>query len=92
MQINSPVHPGENELVLVVRGLAAVTNPQYVNAKKDPPVEGVAPLDAQGDCNQKLAVGDNWSGFKGVWLAAQTMGGAQTSPWQAFGAEVVPAQ
>ena len=31
-----------------------------------------------------------FAGFKGVWLAAQTMGGAQTSPWQALGAEVVP--
>ena len=33
-----------------------------------------------------------FAGFKGVWLAAQTMGGAQTSPWQALGAEVVPGQ
>ena len=65
---SAAVHPGENELVLVVRGLAAVTNPQYVNAKKDPPVEGVAHLDAQGDCNQTLAVGQNWSGFTGVSL------------------------
>jgi len=34
----------------------------------------------------------SFAGFKGAWLAAQSMGGAQTSPWQAFGAEVVPAQ
>ena len=34
----------------------------------------------------------SFAGFKGVWLAAQTLGGAQTSPWQALGAEVVPAQ
>jgi hypothetical protein len=33
-----------------------------------------------------------FAGFKGVWMAAQTMGGAQTSPWQALGAEAVPAQ
>jgi len=33
-----------------------------------------------------------FAGFKGVWLAAQTMGGAQTSPWQALGAEAVPGQ
>jgi len=29
-------------------------------------------------------------GFKGVWLAAQTLGAAQTSAWQALGAEVLP--
>jgi len=32
-----------------------------------------------------------FAGFKGVWLAAQTLGG-QVSPWQALGAEVVPGQ
>ena len=33
-----------------------------------------------------------FAGFKGVWMAAQTLNGAQTSPWQALGAWVVPAQ
>ena len=33
-----------------------------------------------------------FAGYKGVWLAAQTMGGAQTSLWQALGAVEVPAQ
>jgi hypothetical protein len=33
-----------------------------------------------------------FAGFKAVWMAAQTMGGAQTSPWQALGAWSVPAQ
>ena len=33
-----------------------------------------------------------FAGFKGVWLAAQTMGAAQTSAWQALGAEAVPGQ
>jgi len=32
-----------------------------------------------------------FTGFKGVWLAAQTPGGAQTSAWQALGAWSVPA-
>jgi len=32
------------------------------------------------------------AGFKGVWLAAQTLGGASTSAWQALGAEVTPGQ
>jgi hypothetical protein len=32
-----------------------------------------------------------FGGFKGVWLAAQTLGGAQTSPWQALGAAELPA-
>jgi hypothetical protein len=32
------------------------------------------------------------SGFRGIWLATQTMGGAQTSPWQALGAWNVPGQ
>ena len=32
-----------------------------------------------------------FAGFKGVWLAAQTISGV-TSPWQALGAEVVPGQ
>jgi hypothetical protein len=32
-----------------------------------------------------------FSGFKAVWLAAQTMAGA-TSAWQALGAELIPAQ
>ena len=32
-----------------------------------------------------------FAGFKGVWMAAQRMGGAQTSPWQALGAWSVPA-
>src|SRR5262249_18719976 len=32
-----------------------------------------------------------FAGFKGVWQAAQTLGGAQTSPWQALGAWSVPA-
>jgi len=32
-----------------------------------------------------------FAGFKGVWLAAQTLAGA-VSPWQALGAESVPAQ
>jgi hypothetical protein len=67
-EATAALHPGQNELVLVVRGLAAVTSSQYVNPKKDPPADGCAHLDAQGDCNQKLAVGDNWSGFAGVWL------------------------
>jgi len=31
-----------------------------------------------------------FAGFKGVWLAAQTMGAAQTSAWQALGAWNVP--
>ena len=31
-----------------------------------------------------------FAGFQGVWLAAQTMGAAQTSAWQALGAWVVP--
>jgi len=31
-----------------------------------------------------------FAGFKDVWLAGQTMGGAQTSPWQALGALAVP--
>jgi len=31
-----------------------------------------------------------FAGFKGVWLAAQTLGGAQTSAWQALGAWNVP--
>jgi predicted heme/steroid binding protein len=34
----------------------------------------------------------SFAGFKGVWMAAQTMGGAQTSAWQALGAEAIPAQ
>jgi len=33
-----------------------------------------------------------FAGFKGVWLAAQTMGAAQTSAWQALGAWAVPGQ
>jgi hypothetical protein len=32
-----------------------------------------------------------FAGFKGVWMAAQTLGG-QTSSWQALGAEVIPGQ
>jgi hypothetical protein len=31
-------------------------------------------------------------GFKGVWMAAQTMGAAQTSACQALGAWTVPSQ
>jgi hypothetical protein len=34
----------------------------------------------------------SFAGFKGVWMAAQTLGGAATSPWQALGAWTVPAQ
>ncbi|HYW47512.1 MAG TPA: FG-GAP repeat protein [Bryobacteraceae bacterium] len=33
-----------------------------------------------------------FAGFKGVWMAAQTMGAAETSAWQALGAEAVPGQ
>jgi len=33
-----------------------------------------------------------FAGFKGVWLAAQTMNAAQTSAWQILGAEALPAQ
>jgi hypothetical protein len=33
-----------------------------------------------------------FGGYKGVWLAAQTTGGAETSPWQALGAESLPGQ
>ena len=33
-----------------------------------------------------------FAGFKGAWVAAQTMGAAQTSAWQALGAWVVPGQ
>ena len=32
-----------------------------------------------------------FAGFRGVWLAVQTMGAAQTSAWQALGAWNVPA-
>lgn len=31
-----------------------------------------------------------FTGNKGVWMAVQTIGGAQTSPWQAVGARLVP--
>jgi hypothetical protein len=33
-----------------------------------------------------------FAGFEAVWMAAQTLNGAQTSPWQALGAWSVPAQ
>jgi len=33
-----------------------------------------------------------FAGFKGIWLAAQTTGGIQTSPWQILGAWSVPEQ
>jgi len=32
------------------------------------------------------------AGFKGLWLAAQTMNADQTSAWQILGAEALPAQ
>jgi len=32
-----------------------------------------------------------FAGFKGVWLAAQTLNAVATSPWQSLGAEVIPA-
>lgn len=38
-----------------------------------------------------IAFNPVFAGFKGVWLATQTLGGAQTSPWQALGAWTVPA-
>ena len=33
-----------------------------------------------------------FAGFKGVWLAAQTMGAVETCDWQALGAWAVPGQ
>ena len=33
----------------------------------------------------------SFAGFKGVWMAAQTLNAVATSPWQSLGAEVIPA-
>ena len=32
----------------------------------------------------------SFSGSKGIWMAAQTVGGAQTSAWQVLGNWIVP--
>jgi hypothetical protein len=39
-----------------------------------------------------VAFKTSFAGFKGVWLAAQTLNAAKTSAWQALGAEIVPSQ
>ena len=39
-----------------------------------------------------IAFKPGFAGKKGTWLAAQTLGGAQTSPWQSLGAWTVPGQ
>ena len=70
-EATAALHPGENELVLVVRSVFAITNPLYVNPKEDPPVpssHNTAHMDAPGDVDQKLAVGSDWGGGNGVWL------------------------
>jgi len=40
--------------------------------------------------NLNIAFKPAFAGPKAVWMAVQTMGGAQTSPWQSLGAWQVP--
>lgn len=40
--------------------------------------------------NLNMTFKGSFTGAKGIWTAAQTLGGAQTSPWKAVGAWLVP--
>ena len=44
----------------------------------------------QLDLNLNIAFKPAFAGTKTVWMAVQTMGGAQTSKWQPLGAWQVP--
>ena len=62
------VHPGENEVLLVVRSRYGVGNPQYIDWK-NPKDDIAAHMDAPGDVCTKLGVGMGFSGGnRGVWL------------------------
>jgi hypothetical protein len=61
------VHPGENEVLLLVRSRYGVGNPQYINWEN--PTDDIAGhMDAPGSVDVKLGVGQNWGGARGVWL------------------------
>lgn len=40
--------------------------------------------------NLNMTFNNSFTGAKGIWTAAQTLGGVQTSPWKAVGAWLVP--
>ena len=60
-------HPGENEVLLLVRSRYGVGNPQYINWE-NPTDDIAAHMDAPGSVDVKLGVGQNWGGSRGVWL------------------------
>jgi hypothetical protein len=50
----------------------------------------VAQTGAQTSVTLNISFSPSFGGPKAVWMAAQTLGGSQTSAWQALGAWSVP--
>jgi hypothetical protein len=48
------LHAGQNEIVLVIRDVSAIMDPQYLN--KDNPVVSLLYMDAPGDCNAQFSI------------------------------------
>ncbi len=72
---------------IVLSGTNTISNSQCTISSQG---SSVTASGAQLIVNLNITFNHSFSGPKGVWMAAQTMGGLQTSEWQALGTWRVP--
>ena len=78
---------GSQATSMVLTGTNTVSNSQCTILSQG---SSVAVNGAQLSVALHITFKPAFSGPKGVWLAVQTLGGAQTSPWESLGAWQVP--
>lgn len=78
---------GTQATSMILTGANTVSNSQCTVSAQG---STVTTNGAQLTVNLNVSFNASFAGPKGVWMAVQTMGGAQTSPWQALGAWQVP--
>ena len=78
---------GTQATSIVLSGTNTISNSQCTVSAQG---SSVTTNGAQLTVNLNISFKAAFAGPKGVWMAAQTMGGAQTSAWQALGAWLVP--
>ncbi len=78
---------GSQATSIVLTGTNTISNSQCTISAQG---SSVTTNGAQLTVNLNITFNHSFAGPKGVWMADQTMGGAQTSAWQSLGAWVVP--
>jgi hypothetical protein len=78
---------GSQATNMVLTGTNTLANSQCMISSQG---SSVSVNGAQLIVNLNITFKPAFSGPKGVWMAVQTMGGAQTSPWEAMAAWQVP--